>query len=596
MKTLALLLLLPIFSHAGETYVQQIVQDVNTAEIANTPTSVSTGNADAGTQRVVLASDQPPIAVSFGGLSTTTTNVAQWGGVDTTLGQKTSTASVPVVLASDQSAIPVTGPLTNAEMRASSVPVTAYQGGSWTTTTTVTNFPSNQVVSGTVAVTQATSPWVVNTATSVAVSNFPSVQSVTGTVTALQGTTPFQVNATTGDPVNVYIDAGQSDAFGRIRVGQPVQLFESQLQYALGALVWNSSMSATGASITHLSTAAAAELQVGGASGAFAIRQSREYMRYQSGKSQLIYLTAVVGPATANVTKEWGYGDRYNGVFFRQTGSGLFVVIRSTAGGVFTERAVAQTSFNVDPINGSGPSKFNVDLSSGNTYWIDFGWLGYGEVRFGVLADGRNITAHIFKNSNSFGVVWMNTPNLPIHYAIRNTGASTGAKLLQTCSSVMGEGNTESFGVEFSTATGSVETVVNTRRPILTIRPSNTYRGLENRQRFQIDNIDITVTNAQSLFYEIVQDGVLTGTNYAAVASESGMEADKSATAITGGIVIESGYINSVGTRQATAELRSRSPLTVDFDSKNGTPLSIVLTSFGGNANTAGAFKWSEFR
>jgi hypothetical protein len=35
-------------------------------------------------------------------------NIAQWGGTVTSLGQKTSAASVPVVIASDQSAIPVT--------------------------------------------------------------------------------------------------------------------------------------------------------------------------------------------------------------------------------------------------------------------------------------------------------------------------------------------------------------------------------------------------------------------------------------------------------------------------------------------------------
>jgi hypothetical protein len=35
-------------------------------------------------------------------------NITEWGGTATTLGQKTSSASVPVVIASDQSAIPVT--------------------------------------------------------------------------------------------------------------------------------------------------------------------------------------------------------------------------------------------------------------------------------------------------------------------------------------------------------------------------------------------------------------------------------------------------------------------------------------------------------
>jgi hypothetical protein len=44
-----------------------------------------------------------------------------------TLGQKLMAASTPVVLASDQSAIPVTGPLTNAELRASPVDTTVVK-------------------------------------------------------------------------------------------------------------------------------------------------------------------------------------------------------------------------------------------------------------------------------------------------------------------------------------------------------------------------------------------------------------------------------------------------------------------------------------
>lgn len=61
---------------------------------------------------VVIASDQGAVSVS--GTVTVGTfpdnepfNVAQWGGTSTTLGQKAMTASVPVVLASDQSSLTV---------------------------------------------------------------------------------------------------------------------------------------------------------------------------------------------------------------------------------------------------------------------------------------------------------------------------------------------------------------------------------------------------------------------------------------------------------------------------------------------------------
>lgn len=40
--------------------------NINLAEVAGTPTSVNNGTADAGTQRVVIASDNDPIAVTIG--------------------------------------------------------------------------------------------------------------------------------------------------------------------------------------------------------------------------------------------------------------------------------------------------------------------------------------------------------------------------------------------------------------------------------------------------------------------------------------------------------------------------------------------------
>lgn len=78
-------------------------------------------------------------------------NVNQWGGINTTLGQKTMSASVPVVIASDQSAVPVSGTFWQATQPvsiASSVTVTQATGtnlhtvidsGTVTTVSTVSN-------------------------------------------------------------------------------------------------------------------------------------------------------------------------------------------------------------------------------------------------------------------------------------------------------------------------------------------------------------------------------------------------------------------------------------------------------------------------
>lgn len=117
-------------------------------------------------------------------------NVNQVGGSAVSLGQKASTASIPVVVASDQSTLPVsaaslplpTGASTSALQTSgnTSLVTIASNQTNGTQVTAINNFPATQPVSGTVAV-----------------SNFPVTQPVSGTVTANQGTanaTPWNEN------------------------------------------------------------------------------------------------------------------------------------------------------------------------------------------------------------------------------------------------------------------------------------------------------------------------------------------------------------------------------------------------------------------
>lgn len=62
----------------------------------------TTGTSDTVNYKIYQA-----LAGSGGGAPASNVNVNQWGGSATTLGQKAMTASVPVVLASDQASIPV---------------------------------------------------------------------------------------------------------------------------------------------------------------------------------------------------------------------------------------------------------------------------------------------------------------------------------------------------------------------------------------------------------------------------------------------------------------------------------------------------------
>lgn len=89
-------------------------------------------------------------------------NLTQVGGAAVSEGQKPSATSIPVVIASDQSAIPVSGTITTSP----NVNVHDGTGVSISSTgsslnTNVTNFPATQSVSGIVTANQGTSPWIV---------------------------------------------------------------------------------------------------------------------------------------------------------------------------------------------------------------------------------------------------------------------------------------------------------------------------------------------------------------------------------------------------------------------------------------------------
>jgi hypothetical protein len=104
----------------------------NVTKVAGTAVSTNTGNASAGTQRVVLATDQPAVAVT-GTFYQATQPVS---GTFYQATQPVSIASMPTTA--------VTGPLTNTELRAAAVPVSG------------TFYQSTQPVSGSVTVTQTT--------------------------------------------------------------------------------------------------------------------------------------------------------------------------------------------------------------------------------------------------------------------------------------------------------------------------------------------------------------------------------------------------------------------------------------------------------
>ena len=354
---------------------------------------------------------------------------------------------------------------------------------------------------------------------------------------------------TTGLPVPISIGGTNTDAFGRLRVSQPYTLFDSQNRYASDNQ-FDSSVSGTG-SVTFNTNQASNTLAVTAGGVGSVVRQTFRSFPYQPGKGLLVLATFLMDNGTsANLNQKVGYFNTQNGVFFQRTGGTNSFVVRSYTSGVASDaRAVAQSSWNGDKLNGTGPSGITLDLTKPQILWMDFEWLGVGSVRCGFIIDGQYIVCHTFDTANEYGTtVYMTTAILPVRYEITTTTAAVAASLTQICCSVVSEGGFEQTSIDHVARRTTVFTNIDTTAtffPIVSIRLASGRTGsvvLPNRVQF------LPITNQN---YEVVllKNPTLTGATWAAtVPSDTNVEYDVAATAISAtGTIVQTDYVTSSG-------------------------------------------------
>lgn len=101
--------------------------------------------------------------------------------------------------------------------------------------------------------------------------------------------------------------------------------------------------------------------------------------------------------------------------------SANFVIMSRTA-----DLRVPQSEFNIDKLDGTGPSGYSIDLSKMQMWYIDYSWYGAGYVRWGVRGtDGNVIYCHKQANNNVNTEAYMRSGNLPARYESFAQPAST---------------------------------------------------------------------------------------------------------------------------------------------------------------------------
>ena len=368
-----------------------------------------------------------------------------------------------------------------------------------------------------------------------------------------------------GTSIPVTFPGMETDAFGRLRVGNPFTLFDSQNRYGKDNQFDEST--ATGGTSTYLANESSVALAVTASSGSEVIRQTYRVFPYQPGKSLLVLATFVMAAGQTNLRQRVGYFNTDNGVFFQKTGTTNQFVLRSNTSGTPSDaRTVDQADWNGDKLDGTGESGITLDTSKAQILFMDFEWLGVGSVRCGFVIDGQFIICHTFQNANDITSVYMTTAILPIRYDIKATGAlSTTATMKQICSSVISEGGYQQAAVELIARQTTVLTgITTTFVPLVSIRLNASSLGAVVLPQF----FQVFPLTSQNYEVALFKNATLTAASWDTTTFNN-VDYDISATAMTGGTIVQQAYVAS--SAQGRASLAA--PTGYNFDLQLGVSL-----------------------
>lgn len=399
-------------------------------------------------------------------------------------------------------------------------------------------------------------------------------------------------------------DNGAIDAFGKLRVSEPRTLLDSKFITGKAPYTFDELLSGTatstfihGDSLVELSTTSIND---------FAIRQTYTHFNYQPGKSIQAIFTGQFAPQT-NIIKRIGLFQSTSAIpylpadgIYLESSNGVISFHTIKTDGAPLHLSAARADWNVDRLDGTGPSGVTIDFTKAQIITFDYEWLGLGRVRCGFMLGGKTYYVHYFDNINSLEQAYISSPNHPVRYEIRQIGPGSGI-LKHMCSTVIIEGGEENVGTSLTAELSAGVIVDTTIRPLLALRLNPMSVDLV----AIIRNLNFFNTGNVPIHYKLIMNPTITGGTLNTYRSVDGFTdvqcAPGSATlSLSGGFEMVGGYVpNGNSTVAVGANSQEISSELARLGSKvNGDPVVFVIAArtLTGTANSVFATVNLELR
>jgi hypothetical protein len=385
------------------------------------------------------------------------------------------------------------------------------------------------------------------------------------------------------------------DLFGRLKVSNPVTLFDSTNVYQINDDFHNLVVG-TGSTVGIITAESSVISTIGTDSNSSIITESKRVFSYQPGKSLQVFQTFVLNPPKENLVQRVGYASSENGVMLEINDFNINIIKRTAISGVGVTITIPQSEWNQDRLDGNGPSGYELDLTKAQILFTEYEWLGVGSVRVGFAIDGKFIIAHQFDHANLINSVYMTTATLPIRFEIMNKAeTSSSSNMKQICTSVQSNGGYEKkTSASIARRSSFISSSGTDFVPLVSIRlkPGRTDSVIIPYQ------INILSDSSTSVFYEIalIKNTTIIGGNWS-ITSSPNVEQNNNSTSMSGGTIIKLEYTTSAN--RASVPLNVEEQYNWDLQlgrtiDKVSDTYTLAFRAITGNGNAVGAISFYD--
>ena len=414
-----------------------------------------------------------------------------------------------------------------------------------------------------------------------------------------------------GNPINVALtsalDAGINssiDSKGRLKVQTQESIFFNTFQYNKETDVWDES-TVNGGSAVFNASQGLVDMSVTSTLGSKVVRQTRQVMRYTSGRQNTLTFSVRLEMPVVGVRRRFGLFDGSDGFYFEDSGTldgnGLpeyAVVLTSTASGSLVTERITRNNWNGDKLDGAGPSGITANPLAQQMISVEYEWYGAGQIVFSYIINGLPRVIHVFNTGNRLLFPWSRTPFLPIRLELENFGGAAGTHhLYQGSNSVLVEGRLVKQGIPSNILTplaGIDLDKAYTFYPVVSVRMKPTaLEGIILLSNFVANTLDNT-----DIYYKVLRNATINGTwvDNPQPNAFTQYNYTSSTTEVTDGVQIDSGFI--------TAGSAVRVELSKDADLQLGRGsmgtvsdiITIAIASKIANKKAVASLSWIEQR